>query len=136
MALITGLAFIFYYQGTLTLTIYIALSTVLVTVLAATIITAYVYRLSFIAITDDQLEITNWYTLFYDSQTVCEWNQVEDINVKRGGIFSQILGFGTLLVQTAGTQNNLTMTMVPKVESLRNEMATRADQATTKTTPV
>ncbi|MET4003880.1 membrane protein YdbS with pleckstrin-like domain [Arthrobacter sp. UYCu511] len=132
MGLIAGLMTIFYYQSALTLTLYVVLSVVLVTVLAATVVTGYVYRLSFMAITDSQLEFTNWYTLFYDSQSVCEWRNIEDVNVKRGGIFAQILGFGTLLVQTAGTQNNLTMTMVPKVEALRNELASRADAATAK----
>lgn len=123
----------FYYQGALTLNLYIALSAVLVVVLLATVVVAYVYRLSNIVLANEGIAITNWSTLFFSRTAVCEWSQVQDVTATQDGVFAQLLGFGTLLIQTAGTERNLKMTMVPRVQHWRSYVEAQAASAPTIT---
>jgi hypothetical protein len=100
-------------------------------VLVATIIQAYVYNLSTVVLTATALRFTNWITIAYSNAAICEWRQVTDVDVKKGGIFSQLGDFGTLLVQTAGTERNLRIPMIPNVERVRDLIAAQADAAVT-----
>lgn len=122
-----------YDQGSLTPNLYAFLGTIMIVVLLIDLVTAYVYRLSSIVLTDAGITIANWQTLFFSNTAVCEWNQVEDVQAKQGGVFAQILGFGTLLIQTAGTQTNITMTMVPRVQYWRSYIEKKAAEAPTLT---
>ncbi|MGO4470359.1 hypothetical protein AB4Y95_00270 [Arthrobacter sp. M-10] len=121
------------HQGTLTPNLYAFLGVIMVVVLLADLVTAYVYRLSSIVLTATAITVANWQTLFFSNTAVCEWNQVEDVNAKQGGVFAQLLSFGTLRIQTAGTQNNITMTMVPRVQYWRATIEAKAAATPTLT---
>jgi len=129
--LVVELAFVLamtamFFQGTLTPNLYAFLGTIMIIVLLIDLVVAYVYRLSSIVFTENGITITNWQTLFFSNTAVCEWNQVEDVMAKQGGVFSQLLLFGTILVQTAGTERNLKMTMVPRVQYWRATIEAKA----------
>ncbi|RAN77997.1 hypothetical protein B5P43_18370 [Bacillus sp. SRB_336] len=120
-------------QGTLTPNNYAFLGTVMIIVLLIDLVVAYVYHLSNITLTDAGITVTNWSTLFFSITAVCEWNQVEDVMAKQGGVFAQLLLFGTVLVQTAGTERNLRMTMVPRVQYWRSTIEAKATATPTLT---
>ncbi|BAS17602.1 hypothetical protein AHiyo8_59050 [Arthrobacter sp. Hiyo8] len=132
LALVLAVAVTF-HQGQLTPNVYAFLGVIMVVVLLADLVTTYVYRLSSIVLTDAGITITNWQTLFFSNTAECEWNQVEDVNAKQGGVFAQLLGFGTLLIQTAGTQNNITMMMVPRAQYWRATIEAKAAATPTLT---
>jgi membrane protein YdbS with pleckstrin-like domain len=96
-----------------------------------TVTQAYVYTLSRIVMDGAEMRVINWPTLFYSNVAVCEWREVQDVDVRKGGIFSQIFDYGTLFVQTAGTERNLRIPMIPNCEHWRDYIAQQADQAAT-----
>ncbi len=136
VALILGAMYVLILQGTMSVQLYATLSVILVIILLATLVSAYVYRLSSIVLTDVGMTVTNWNSLFFSNVAVCEWKQLQDVDVKKGGVFSQVLDYGTLLVQTAGTERNLEIPMIPRVEHWRDYIAATADAAPTKVTGV
>lgn len=94
-----------------------------------TLVQAYVYQLSQVELTEAGIKVVAWQTLFFSNVAITEWNQVQDVDVKKTSIFGQLFDYGTLLVQTAGTDRNLTLTYIPAVEQWRDYMATLADNA-------
>lgn len=102
-----------------------------IVVAIVTLLQAYVYNLSRIVITAEQLDVVNWTSIINQNNAVCEWHQVEDIDFKKSGILGLLFDYGTLLIQTAGTERNLRITMVPRVEHARDYMAALADSAPT-----
>lgn len=114
-------------NGILVIQLFIAGSVLLILILIITFIQAYVYRLSQITITDTELTILNYYSLFYSVESRCPWNEIEDVNVTRGNIFAQVLDFGLLVVETAGTRPNIEMTMTPTPEHWRDFIANKAE---------
>jgi len=101
----------------------------LIVVALGTVVQTYVYNLSRIIITSQQLDVVVWNSIVSQNNAVCEWNQVQDIDFRKSGIFGLLFDYGTLLVQTAGNERNLRITMVPQVEHWRDYMAHLADTA-------
>lgn len=101
------------------------------TAILVTLIASYVYGLSRITITAEQLDVVNWNSIVSQNNAVCEWRQVQDVDFKKSGILGLTFDFGTLLVQTAGTERNLKITYVPRVEWARNLIAEYAENAVT-----
>jgi hypothetical protein len=108
---------------------------VLVVVLG-TFLKSYVYMLSRIEVNATELRFVTWLTVLSSHVAVCEWRQVQDVRVKKGGIFSQAFDYGTLHVQTAGTGRNLRIAMIPQCEHWRHVIAQRAEAAVMPVRPV
>jgi 4-amino-4-deoxy-L-arabinose transferase-like glycosyltransferase len=89
----------------------------------------YVYALSRIVLTDKQLTVTNWTSVIASDVAVCDWSQVQDVAVQKGGILPLLFDYGSLLIQTAGTERNLRINYIPKVEYWRDVIEQRADAA-------
>jgi hypothetical protein len=90
----------------------------------------YVYTLSYITLTKDGIKAENWSSLFYQVDVESEWVRVQDVSIQTSNLFSLLLSFGTVTIQTAGTAQDRRMTMVPNVEALRDLISRLADQAT------
>lgn len=56
-----------------------------VVVLISTAVTAIVYNLHSMTLTDSGVTIKNWGSLFFSSEAHSDWNEIEDLNVQRGG---------------------------------------------------
>jgi hypothetical protein len=93
-----------------------------------TLVQSYVYNISRIVLTATELDVINWNSLVSQGNAICEWSQVQDIDFKKGGIFSLIFDYGTLLIQTAGTDRNLRINYVPRVEHWRDYIAGLANK--------
>lgn len=90
-----------------------------VVVLFGTLVAAIVYELHTMTLDEHGITIKNWSGLFFSSETHCDWKEVEDLNVKRGGVFAFLGGYGSLLIQTAGTETNLRFNYLPRPEYWR-----------------
>lgn len=102
-----------------------------VATLVAAYVAAYVYSESYVELTDVGMTVVNYRSLFSDLTAECAYDHIEDIDVRKNGLFSFIFGYGTLYVQTAGTERNLKLPLIPNVEHWRDEIARRADTAAT-----
>lgn len=82
-------------------------------IVAFTAVWLRVYSLSYFTLTPEGIVVVQWNSLFHSQKTVTEWSDVEDASSVKSGIFAQLLPFGTVNVQTAGTIQNLRLTMAP-----------------------
>lgn len=129
MALIYAGIWSLWRTGDLSEPTYYMLGIVSILVLLITMVELYIYSLSYIGLTEDGLKAENWSSLFFQVDVDTEWVRVQDVTVETGSIFALMFGFGTLTIQTAGTAQNLRMTMVPSVEAWRDVISSFADQA-------
>lgn len=91
-----------------------AISVLIIALIAAvTVISMYVYTLSYFTLDQDGITVVRWTTLFHNQKTTTEWSDIEDVSAVKSGIFAQLLPFGTINVQTAGTLQNIRMTFTP-----------------------
>lgn len=77
------------------------------------LIATYVYRLSFLVVTDKNLIQVTQGGLFTRHVARFTMADVEDVTANQKGIFATLLNYGTLTVQTAGTQDNFNFTYCP-----------------------
>ncbi|WP_323512296.1 PH domain-containing protein [Subtercola sp. RTI3] len=75
----------------------------------------YIYRLSTITITSTGVTVINWQSLLVSQTSELNWTRVQDASVKQNG-FGTIFNYGTLLIQTAGTDKNFSFTFTPNPE--------------------
>ena len=73
----------------------------------------YVYRQSRLLITDRSLVQILQKTLFNRKVSRLSMSNVEDVNEEQRGIISSIFNYGTLTIQTAGTEDNFVFTLCP-----------------------
>ena len=108
---------------------FLILASVSIIVLLITVLQLRVYSLGEIVITPTDITANNWRTLFADQSETADFNKIQDVTFKKGGILTQLLDYGTLQVQTAGTEVNLTLSYVPKVEYWAKVIQQQADSA-------
>lgn len=101
-----------------------------VVILAITIVQLWVYALSYIELTSEYIHVVNWRTLFVKQDVTAEWVRVQDASIATGSIFALLFHYAKLTVQTAGTEQDLSMTMTPRPEYWRDEIQTRANAST------
>jgi hypothetical protein len=77
------------------------------------LVATYVYRLSFLVVTDKNLIQVTQHGLFTRHVARFTMEDVEDVTANQRGIFATLLNYGTLTVQTAGTQDNFNFTYCP-----------------------
>lgn len=87
-----------------------------IVILLVTVVSVAVYSAPKIVLTDQGIEVQNWASLFASTNSTCDWSEIEVITVKKPGPLAGMFGYGTILVQTAGVQTDLTLTYVPRVD--------------------
>lgn len=116
--------------GFLSVTLYYFIGAVSVIVLLIMLVEAYVYSLSFLELTPDNLIVNNWVTLFADKDESTEWARVSRATAVKGGIFAQVFNFGTLSIETNGGNVQVSITMIPNVEHWQQIIQAKADEST------
>lgn len=76
-------------------------------------IAAYVYRQCRILVTDRSLVQVTQRSLFSRKVSRLSLSNVEDVSAESKGILASMFGFGTLLIQTAGTLDNFEFSYCP-----------------------
>lgn len=82
----------------------------------------YVYRQSRLLITDRSLVQIMQKTLFNRKVSRLSMSNVEDVNEEQRGVLSSIFNYGTLTVQTAGTEDNFVFTLCPNPTALADKI--------------
>jgi uncharacterized membrane protein YdbT with pleckstrin-like domain len=82
----------------------------------------YVYRQSRLMVTDKSLVQVVQKTLFIRKVSRLSMSNVEDVNEEQRGILASIFNYGTLTVQTAGTEDNFIFTLCPNPAGLADRI--------------
>lgn len=91
--------------------------------LALVLFTAtYVYRQSRLLVTDKSLVQILQRTLFIRKVSRLSMSNVEDVKEEQRGVIANIFGYGTLTVQTAGTEDNFIFTLCPNPAGLADRI--------------
>lgn len=81
--------------------------------LAATFIAALIYKNNVIYVTSEKVAQVIYTSLFSRKISQLSIGDVQDVTVTQRGIFPRIFNYGTLVVETAGEQQNYTFSYVP-----------------------
>ena len=65
-------------------------------------------------ITSERVVDIDFHAVIYKEVTETQLSKVEDVTAKSGGFFASIFNFGTVFVQTAGTEVNIEFPNIPK----------------------
>ena len=82
-------------------------------------------------ITDERIIDIDFYSLIYKRVSSAKLDNIEDITSSTGGFIRSLLNYGTVIVQTAGVQQEFEFEDVPqpdKVVKLLNEMLLEEEQ--------
>lgn len=94
---------------------FIALIGFVLSVLIAgvTLIYAQLYRSNVVYVTNEKVAQVLYITLFNRKISQLNIGDVQDVTVTQKGIFAHLFGYGTLVIETAGEQQNYTFSFVP-----------------------
>lgn len=81
--------------------------------LVATAIGAYLYQSNVIFVTSEKIAQVLYKSIFNRKISQLSIGDVQDVTVSQRGILSHIFHYGTLVVETAGEQQNYTFNFVP-----------------------
>jgi hypothetical protein len=95
-----------------------------------TIVQLYVYSLSFITLTTEGVTVKNWLTLFVSTDEVFEWVKLTKVEAAKGGIFGQVIGYGTLSLGTSDGSQLVNMKVIPNVEYWQIFIESKAAEST------
>lgn len=83
-------------------------------VLVITLVNSHLYRNNVVFVTNEKLAQVLFITLFNRKISQLSIGDVQDVTVQQNGFLPNTVGYGTLVVETAGEQQNYTFTYVPK----------------------
>ena len=78
-----------------------------------TAIAAYLYKSNVIIVTSDKLAQLLMQGLFHQKISQLSIGDVQDVTVRQHGIFPHMFHYGTVVIETAGEQQNYTFTYAP-----------------------
>lgn len=90
--------------------------------LILTLVSAYVYTKSLILVTSEkiaQIIYTNLVTRKISQLNIAD---VQDVTVSQAGFFARLFKYGTLVIETAGEQQNYTFTFTPNPNHFSKEI--------------
>ena len=82
--------------------------------LVVTTISAILYVNNVILVTTEKIAQILYFSLFNRKISQLSIGDVQDVSVSQNGIFPHLFNYGTLVIETAGEQQNYTFTFVPK----------------------
>lgn len=82
--------------------------------LGATAVGGYLYQHNVVLITSDKLAQVLYKNIFDRKISQLSIGDIQDVTVSQKGLFARMFNYGTLVVETAGEQQNYTFTFTPK----------------------
>ncbi len=79
----------------------------------ATAISAYLYKASVVLLTSEKIVQILYVSLFNRKISQLSIGDVQDVTVKQTGILAHLFKYGTIIIETAGEQQNYTFTFAP-----------------------
>lgn len=80
----------------------------------ATLLGAFLYQSDVVLVTSEKIAQLLYATLFNKKISQLSIGDVQDVTVTQKGIFAHLFNYGTLVIETAGEQQNYTFTYTPK----------------------
>lgn len=80
---------------------------------AAMFIGIYLYRSNVVFVTNQKIAQVLYITIFNRKISQLNIGDLQDVTVTQHGLFAHIFNYGTLVIETAGEQQNYTFTYVP-----------------------
>lgn len=93
--------------------LYIAGGLLSITTLVFTYIAVYLYRNNILVVTSDKVVQILYKNLIDRKVSQLSLGDLQDITVDQKGLFARIFHYGTLVIETAGEQNNFIFTYAP-----------------------
>ncbi len=95
---------------------YIALLGFILAVLifVVTAVFGQLYRSNVVYVTNEKIAQILYITLFHRKVSQLNIGDVQDVTVSKNGVLATLFNFGTLVIETAGEQQNYTFTYVPE----------------------
>lgn len=84
-----------------------------IVVIVAMLIYVQLYRSDVVYVTNEKVAQVLYETIFHRKVSQLNIGDVQDVSVSQKGLFATIFGYGTLVIETAGEQQNYTFTFVP-----------------------
>lgn len=81
--------------------------------LAMTAIGAYLYQSNVMLVTTEKIAQVLYRTIFDRKISQLSIGDVQDVTVTQKGVLSRLFGYGTVVIETAGEQQNYTFTFTP-----------------------
>lgn len=81
--------------------------------LVMTAIAAWLYKSNVLLVSSDKVSQLLRPTLFHQKISQLSIGDVQDVTVHQKGIFPHMLNYGTIIIETAGEQQNYTFTFTP-----------------------
>lgn len=81
--------------------------------LGATFIAALIYKHNVIYVTSEKIAQVIYTSIFSRKISQLSIGDLQDVTVSQGGVFPRLFKYGTLVIETAGEQQNYTFTYVP-----------------------
>lgn len=78
-----------------------------------TLVGAYLYRANVVLVTSEKIAQVLYRTIFDRKISQLSIGDVQDVTVTQNGILARYFNFGTLVIETAGEQQNYTFTYAP-----------------------
>jgi uncharacterized membrane protein YdbT with pleckstrin-like domain len=82
-------------------------------ILIGTAIAGYLYKSNIIFVTSDKLAQVLYTSIFNRKISQLSLGDIQDVTVTQDGIFPRIFNYGTVVIETAGEQNNYIFTYTP-----------------------
>jgi len=82
--------------------------------LGGTTLGAYLYQSNVVIITSEKIAQLLYSSLFDRKISQLSIGDVQDVTVQQKGIFARMFNYGTLMVETAGEQNNYVFSYTPQ----------------------
>jgi len=86
------------------------------------------FYLDILFITNDRMVDMNQSNLFARTVSEVDLHRIQDITSEVKGIIHQLFNFGTIIIQTAGTEPKFVFHNVPDPHGLRQKLLTLADE--------
>lgn len=74
--------------------------------LVMTAIIGFLYQANVVLVTNEKISQQIYRTLFDKKVSQLSIGDIQDVTVSQVGVFAKIFGYGTLMIETAGEQNN------------------------------
>jgi len=100
-------------SGTINLVVVVLAFFIVVGAVIMTLIGAFLFRSNVIYVTSEKIAQVVYISLFNRKISQLSIGDVQDVTVTQKGVLAHMLNYGTLIIETAGEQQNYTFTYVP-----------------------
>ncbi len=81
--------------------------------IVATLVGAHLYRANVVLVTSEKIAQVLYTSIFNRKISQLSIGDIQDVTVAQNGILARFLNYGTLVIETAGEQQNYTFTYTP-----------------------